>query len=368
MKAKGEKTIAAARICDAGAFLGASHDRNERRTWIVVALTTVMMIGEIVGGTIFGSMALIADGWHMASHAGALAIAALAYRYARAKAHDPRFAFGTGKVGELAGFASAVTLAVVSVLIGWESLMRLLNPEVIHFQQAIAIATLGLVVNLVSAWLLQHGAGAHHGHGHSHGHDHHDDDFEVLDEEGAPDHAHAHDAVHDHDHDHDHHRDTAPAQAASVEHDTREHHDNNLRAAYVHVLADALTSVLAITGLLAGWFLGWTWMDPVIGMLGAIIIAHWSWGLMRSAGGSLLDISNNSRMLEAVRSRLEVGGDRVKDLHVWRLAPGHQALVVSVESATPRSPAAYKARLAGLPTLSHVTVEVSARRDRPKSA
>ena len=315
-------TTPGARICSEGAFLGARHDRNERRTWIVVGVTFAMMLGEIIGGTIFGSIALVADGWHMASHAGALSIAALAYRYARLHAHDPRFAFGTGKVGELTGFASAVVLGVISLLIGWESLMRFFNPREIQFEQAIGIAVLGLVVNLASAALLHHGEDDHR-HGHADDHEDHDD----------------------HNHDHD-------------GHDHGHHHDNNIRAAYMHVLADALTSVLAIGGLLAGWFLGWNWMDPVIGVIGAIVIAQWSVGLIRTAGGSLLDISGGSKMLEKVRARLETGEDKVCDVHLWRLAPGHQALMVSIETPTPLPPGAYKARLAGL-ELSHVTIEVN---------
>jgi len=318
---------AGARICTSGAFLGAQHSHNERRTWTVVALTAAMMVGEIVGGTIFGSIALVADGWHMCSHAAALAVAALAYRYARLHAHDPRFAFGTGKVGELAGFASAVVLGVIALLIGWESLTRFFNPRTIHFEQAIAIAALGLVVNLVSAWLLQGGGHTHHGPAHDH---HHDDD---------------------HGHHHDH--------GVSAQTDDRRHHDNNLRAAYLHVLADALTSVLAIAGLLAGWLLGWTWMDPVIGVVGGLVIAHWSVGLMLSAGASLLDVADNSATVAAIRQRLETEGDRVSDLHFWRLAPGHHALVVTVVSPAPQSPEVYKDRLKGLPMLSHVTVEVA---------
>jgi cation diffusion facilitator family transporter len=338
-------TAAGARICSGGAFLGASHDRNERRTWIVVGVTLVMMLGEIIGGTIFGSIALVADGWHMASHAGALSIAALAYRYARVHANDPRFAFGTGKVGELAGFASAVVLGVVALMIGWESLMRFFNPREIHFEQAIGIAVLGLVVNLASAWLLHQGDDHdHHGHGQGHGHEDDDHDHE----------AHAHD--HDH-HAHDH--DIAAQAHDHDEHDKGQHQDNNLRAAYMHVLADALTSVLAIVGLLAGWFLGWAWMDPVIGIVGAIVIAQWSYGLIRTAGGSLLDVSSGSKVLDKARARLETGGDRVTDIHIWRLAPGHQALMVSISSPAPQPPEAYKARLAGLGSLSHVTVEVN---------
>jgi cation diffusion facilitator family transporter len=319
----GQKKARVGRICDSGGFLGAHHERNERRTWIVVGVTTAMMVGEIVGGSIYGSMALLADGWHMSTHAAALAVAALAYRYATLHADDPRFAFGTGKIGELAGFASAVVLGVVALLIGWESLGRLIEPRPIHFVQATWIAGLGLVVNLVSAALLHQGP-----HGHAHGH--HDD---------AHDH---HDDAHDH-HDHDH------------------HHDNNLRAAYQHVLADALTSVLAIGGLLAGRFLGWVWMDPLIGIVGAAVIAHWSIGLMRSAGGSLLDVAGGDKLALAVRARLESPTDAVCDLHLWKLGPGHQALIVSIASTAPLAPEVYKARLAGLQGLSHVTVEVNPR-------
>lgn len=317
---------AGARICVSGAFLGAQHTRNERRIWTVVAVTAAMMVGEIVGGTLFGSIALVADGWHMCSHAATLTVAAMAYRFARIYEHDPRFAFGTGKVGELAGFGSAVVLGVIALLIGWESFSRFFNPRVIHFEQAVAVAALGLLVNLVSAWLLHAGEGGGHGHDHSHSHDH--------------DHGHA-------------------RRAGGKAVDAR-HRDNNLRAAYMHVVADALTSVLAIAGLLAAWFLGWTWMDPVIGVVGGVLIAHWSVGLMRSAGASLLDVADNSIAVSAIRGRLETDGDRVSDLHLWRLAPGHQALVVTVVTPTPQPVEVYKDRLQGLPMLSHITVEVRA--------
>jgi cation diffusion facilitator family transporter len=314
-----------ARICIAGGFLGAHHERNERATWMVVALTTVMMFGEIIGGSVFGSMAVVADGWHMATHAAAMTIAAVAYRYARIHAQDPRFAFGTGKVGELAGFASAVVLGIVALLIGWDSLERLVQPHPIRFSEATGLAVLGLLVNLGSAVLLHQGG---HAHGHEHG---------------------RHDHAHDHDHQHDHH-----GHAHG-----RGGHDSNMRAAYQHVLADALTSLLAIGGLLAGRFLGWVWLDPVVGVVGAVVIASWSWGLMRTAGGALLDMSGAGPLAQAVRARLESPTDEVCDLHVWTLGPGHQALIVSIASTAPLSPDAYKARLAGLKGLSHVTVEVN---------
>jgi cation diffusion facilitator family transporter len=290
-------------------FLGAAHDRNERRTWLVVGLTAAMMVAEIAGGAIFGSMALLADGWHMSTHAGALAIAAFAYRFARRHARDPRFAFGTGKMGDLAGFASAVVLALVALAIGYESAMRLFQPVPIHYAEATAIAAVGLAVNLASAWLL--------GAGHDHGHDHegHDDD-------------HAHD------------------------------HDHNLRAAFWHVMADALTSVLAIAGLLAAWSYGWNWADPAIGVVGALVIAHWAWRLIRDSGAVLLDAASDPPLAAAIRSRLEQGHDRIADLHVWRVGPGHHAAIVSLVSDAPLPVEHYKARLADLARLSHVTVEI----------
>jgi cation diffusion facilitator family transporter len=243
-------------------------------------------------------------------------IAALAYRFARRHADDPRFSFGTGKLGELAGFASAVILGVVALMIGYESAMRLLDPVRIDFDLAIAIAVAGLLVNLVSAWLLF-----------DEGHHHH------------------HDEAHEHPHHH--------------------HGDHNAQAAYFHVLADALTSVLAIVALLAGRFYGWVWLDPLAGVLGALVIAHWSFGLLRSSGAVLLDVMPGSAMADAVRSRLEVGDDRVCDLHLWRLGPGHAAVIVSVVTHDPQPASLYKVRLAGIEGLSHVTVEVNHCPDHP---
>jgi cation diffusion facilitator family transporter len=286
-------------------FLGAKHVENERRTWLVVALTATMMVGEIIGGTIYGSMALVADGWHMSTHAGALAIAALAYRYARGHAQDARFTFGTGKLGELAGYSSALILAVIALLIGYESAARLLNPVPISFDQATIIAVIGLGVNLASAWLLRDG------HEHAHGDEHH-------------------------------------------------HHDHNLRAAYLHVVADATTSVLAIVALLAGRLYGLTWMDPMMGIVGAIVIAHWSLGLLRSSGAVLLDTVVDPRLAAKIKGRLEVGTDRVADLHVWRVGPGHAAVIAAIVTDQPQSPDRYKARLNDVSGLSHITIEVHA--------
>lgn len=273
-----------------------------------------MMIAEIVGGAWFGSMALVADGWHMSTHAGAPAIAGFAYRFARKYAHDPRFTFGTGKLGELAGFASAVILILVALFIGYESVQRIIAPVAISFSQAIGVATIGLIVNIVSAFLLRDD---HHDH-EQHGHDRH-----------ARDHHHHHG-----------------------------HHDTNIRAAYLHVLADALTSVLAILALLAARYYGWVWMDPAAGIIGAVVIASWSISLLRSSGTTLLDMVPDPSLSLRIKERLEVAGDRVSDVHIWRVGPGHTALVASVVTDEPQDPSIYKARLRGLPRLSHVTVEV----------
>lgn len=299
-------------------FLGQDHARNERRIWLVIALTAVMMVVEIGAGTIYGSMALVADGWHMSTHASALLISALAYLFARKQARNPRFTFGTGKLGDLAGFASAIILAMIALLMGWESFLRIASPVPISFSQAIAVAVIGLAVNLVSAWLLS-GSGHDH-HGHDHHHDHH------------------------HTHSHDHHG----------------HADNNIRSAYMHVIADALTSVLAIAALTLGSLYGWLWLDPLMGIVGALIIAQWSWGLMKSSGAVLLDVLSEAETLpDEIRGAIEGDGDRITDLHVWQVGPGHHAAIVAVLTPQPRDTAFYKERLASLDELSHVTVEVT---------
>lgn len=305
-------------------YLGEDHKRNERKVWLVIALTASMMLVEIIAGTVYGSMALVADGWHMSTHAGAMLIAALAYRFARRHVGNPRFTFGTGKLGDLAGFASAVLLALIALLIGWESLVRLTQPIHIDFEQAIAVAIVGLIVNLVCAWLLKDDH-SHHGHHHHHGHDHHD---------------------HDHDHHDEHHE---PGKAR----------DNNLRAAYLHVMADALTSVLAIVALLLGRSYGWTWADPVMGVVGALVIARWSWGLIRDTGSVLLDAAaDGEEVREEIREAIAPTGSEVTDLHVWQVGPGHFAAIISLMAREPREPAHYKALLAHIHELAHVTVEV----------
>ena len=279
---------------------------GERRTRWVVALTFAMMVVEIVAGTMFRSMALLADGWHMATHAAALGIAAFAYAYARRHANDRRYSFGTGKVGALGGFGSAVSLVVIAVLVFVESVSRLASPVSIRFDEAIAVAVVGLLVNLVSALLLR-----------------------------------------DHEHDEQH--------ASGDEH----HHDHNLRGAYLHVLADALTSVLAIGALTAGKYLGWTWTDAVTGILGSLVIARWSLGLLRDTSAVLLDAEVPDQRRREIQEAIEANLDnRVTDLHLWRVGRRHLAAIVSLVTDEPRDPAHYKDLLRGFDDLAHVTIEV----------
>jgi cation diffusion facilitator family transporter len=267
----------------------------------------------------------------MGTHVAALAIAGFAYLFARRHANDQRFSLGTGKFGELAAFSSAIILGMVALGIAYESVMRLTSPVVIHFREAVPIAALGLCVNLASAWLLrdEHDHGHAHGAGHSHAH------------EDAHDHGHDHADDHDHDH-------------GAV------HQDINLRAAYIHVVADALMSILTIGGLCVAWKFGWSFIDPLVGLVGSVVIASWSFSLLRAAGGVLLDAVPDPGLIRRIRSRMEIDGDRLCDLHVWQVGPGHIAVMASVVSETPQAPAVYKERLEGLAGLCHVTVEVNA--------
>ncbi|HWW56695.1 MAG TPA: CDF family Co(II)/Ni(II) efflux transporter DmeF [Sphingopyxis sp.] len=291
-------------------YLGKRHDANARRTLWVVLLTAAMMVAEIAAGLAFNSMALLADGFHMATHAGALGIAALAYRYAKRHATSGRYSFGTGKVGDLAGFASALVLGIFALGIAYESLTRLFDPSPVAFGEATVVAMIGLGVNVASALLL--------GHGHDHGHDH------------GQDHDHSHD-------DHSHEQ------------------DNNLRSAYLHVIADALTSVLAIAALLGGRYLGWTWLDPAMGVVGAAVIAVWSWSLMRDTGAVLLD-ATDAKLEARIRALVEDPGDaKIADLHVWRVGPGAHSAIVSVVGATRET---ICQRLAPVHAIEHLTVEV----------
>jgi cation diffusion facilitator family transporter len=391
-------------------FLAAGHEQSERKTWTVIWLCGAMMCAEIVGGLLFGSIALVADGLHMSTHAGALLLAALAYTYARRHAENANFTFGTGKFGDLAGFTSAIVLAMIALLIGYESVTRVLAPVQIHFAEAIPIACVGLAVNIASAWLLS--SGGHH-RGHSHGeHDDHAQEeahtfstpsgdllLEVF-EQGVPPRFRLRAA-----------QGPAPAAAttritttrpdgvkqefmlvargeflesletipephaftaqvslgadtyetAFSEHDHGHHatgRDNNMRAAIVHVMADAAVSVLVIVGLLLARAFGWLWMDPLAGIVGACVIASWSYGLIRDTGAILLDRIPDRGLAEDLRSTIESDGSRLADLHLWRLGPGHLGAIVSVCPKVPCSADYYRAKLARYPALSHITIEI----------
>jgi cation diffusion facilitator family transporter len=393
-------------------FLGAGHVRSERRTWMVIGLCSFMMIAEIVGGWLFGSIALVADGLHMSTHASALLLAALAYSYARRHASDRRFTFGTGKFGDLAAYTSAIVLAIIAIMIGYEATSRLMAPVPIQFNEAIPIAVLGLIVNIASALLL--GGNAHdHAHG-QHVHDrHHDHDIgqrmqtgsgtlmleifeagvpprfrlstisgslpdanKVTIETLRPDGVRQVFAMSD--------RggylesvDTIPEPHAftavvtleraanshalvfSEHHDAGAiHRDNNLRAAVVHVMADAGVSVLVIVGLVLARNFGWVWMDPIVGLCGAVVIAAWSYSLVRDTSAILLDMNPDRPMEERLRSTIEVDGDRVTDLHLWRLGPGHLGAIVSIATARQRGPDHYRRLLDRFRSLSHLTIEV----------
>lgn len=305
---------------------------GESRTFLVIGITAVMMIVEIAAGWFFGSMALLADGLHMASHAAALTVSAAAYVFARRYARDQRFNFGTGKVNALAGFTGGVLLVMFSLAMAFECMERLLEPVDIEWNDAIAVAVLGLVVNLMCAVVL----GADHGHGHPHDHDHSHDGHGHHDHDG---HSHDHDMGHGHSHGKDH----------------------NLRSAYLHVLADAMTSVVAIIGLVVGKYLHWIWLDPLIGVLGSLLVAKWSIDLLRTTAGVLLDMRASETLHELLRCALKSDVDEVVDLHVWTIGPSIHAVEATVLSSNPRPVADYRARLPAALGLAHIHIEVHAR-------
>lgn len=314
-------------------FAADGEAESERRTLWVVALTGLTMVAEIVAGWWTGSMALLADGWHMGSHVAALGLAAFAYRFARTHAHDRRFTMGTGKIGSLAGFTSALLLGVIAVLMLWESIARLRAPVAIDYSAAIIVTIIGLAVNIASAVLLG-------GHGHDHGHHH----------------QHGHEPAHDHGHNHG-------ARGHHHRHD--HHHDHNLRAAYIHVLTDALTSVLALAALLGGLMLGLGWLDPAMGIIGAAVILWWAGGLTRDAARVLLDMEADPAIADAIRRQIEADADNcVVDLHLWQVGSGHLALIVSLATHNPRPPGHYRALLKGIGNLSHCTFEIIPCNDR----
>jgi cation diffusion facilitator family transporter len=285
---------------------GFIHEKGERRTKQVLAITAVTMVVEIIAGSVYGSMALLADGWHMGTHAAAFAITIFAYQYSRKHGGNREFTFGTGKVSVLGGFASAIALAVVALFMGFESIHRFFETPRIQFNQAIFVAVLGLAVNLICAVLLQ-GRHSHHDHK-----------------------------------DHDH------------------HHDLNLRGAYLHVLADALTSVLAIAALTLGKFLGWYWLDPFMGIVGALVITRWSYGLLVETSGILLDKNISEEVISLIQARIEAEADnRLADIHVWKLGPKDYGAILSLVTHFPKDPAHYKKLLDDFKQLAHITVEVN---------
>lgn len=406
-------TITADPLIHQHVFLGDGHEQSERKTWTVIWLCGAMMCTEIIGGLLFGSIALVADGLHMSTHAGALLLAALAYTYARRHATNSDFTFGTGKFGDLAGFTSAIVLAMIALLIGYESVTRFLAPVPIHFAEALPIACLGLAVNIASAWLLSSG-GHHHGHSHGHGHDDEDHDeahlietpagdliLEVF-EDGVPPRFRLRAAA-----------GTAPSAGttriitvrpdearqeftlvargsylesvatipephaftaevslgvetynAVFEEHSHGHgatgRDNNMRAAIIHVIADAAVSVLVIVGLILARAFGWLWMDPLAGIIGACVIASWSYGLLRDTGAILLDRIPDRQLARNLRQTIESDGSTLTDLHLWRLGPGHLGAIVSVCPKDHCTAGYYRAKLARYRSLSHITIEIEA--------
>ncbi len=289
-----------------------SHDfsvknqKGEQRTQYVLMLTSITMIVEIIGGTIYGSMALLADGWHMGTHVAAFMITLFAYRYSRKHANSPTYSFGTGKVNVLGGFASAIALAVVALVMLIESLQRIVDPQTIHFNESIFVAIIGLLINVVSAFLLKD--------------------------------------------DHDHHH----------------HHDHNLRAAYIHVIADAMTSVFAIVALLSGKFLGWNWLDPIMGIVGAVIIIRWAYGLLKQTSPILLDASIEEEYKNRIKETIEKDSDnRISDLHIWKVGANHYAAIISLVTHYPKSNQHYKGLLTEFNKLSHVTIEIIKCEEKP---
>lgn len=290
-----------------------TNEKGERRTQYVLILTALTMVVEIIAGSVYGSMALLADGWHMGTHVAAFMITLFAYRYARKHANDPAYAFGTGKVSVLGGFASAIALTVVALVMLIESMQRIIDPQVIHFNEAIAVASLGLFINIISAFLLKD----------SHHHHHH--------------------------HDEQHH-----------------HHDHNLKAAYMHVLADALTSLLAIIALISGKYFGWNWLDPIMGIVGAIIITRWSYGLILQTSPILLDESIEENYQAKIKDAIENDSDNcISDIHIWKVSADHYAAIISVVTHHPKPTEYYKELLIEFKKISHLTIEVIACESEP---
>ncbi|MDB1125621.1 CDF family Co(II)/Ni(II) efflux transporter DmeF [Vibrio algarum] len=296
---------------------GAHNNKGEKRTFYVLLLTVTAMFVEIISGKIFGSMALLADGWHMGTHAAAFCITLFTYRYAKRHAQNEKFSYGTGKVSVLGGFSSAIALGIVALMMFSESVMRLFDPQEIHFNEAILVAIIGLLVNFVSMLLLHNNDDEHHhhhGHGHGHGHSH------------------------------DHH-------------EQGHHQDHNLRAAYMHVLADTLTSVLAIIALIIGKYVGWHWLDAVMGMVGAIVITKWAIGLLKQTSPILLDSTIDQEYKNSVITAIEPYAEII-DLHIWKVSADHHAASVILKSQSNKSVSDYRQLLSQFDKIHHLTVEL----------
>ncbi|MCL2022132.1 MAG: CDF family Co(II)/Ni(II) efflux transporter DmeF [Betaproteobacteria bacterium] len=291
-------------------FLDSRDDKRQQRTIWVVWLAFFTMLAEIVCGYLFGSMALLADGWHMASHVAALGLAVFAYRYARQQAGNARFTFGAGKVSALGGYSSAILLALVAFMMLGESLFRLYQPVQIAYNEALLVAVIGLLVNLISAWLLR------------------------------DDHDHSHEPGHTH-----------------IHHSRQDH---NFQSAFMHVLADLMTSALAIVALLAGSYLGWISLDPLMGIVGACVILYWAIGLIRASARTLMDAEDHAPLARAITETIESRPDhKVVDLHIWRIGPATCGCIVSLVSHQPDSTENYKRQIAELGQLAHITVEIN---------
>ncbi|MGI2107152.1 CDF family Co(II)/Ni(II) efflux transporter DmeF [Shewanella frigidimarina] len=358
------------------------NEQNVKRTWYVLVITVITMAVEVIAGTIYGSMALLADGWHMGTHAAAFCITLFTYSYAKKHANSDKFSFGVGKVGVLGGYTSAIALAIVAIIMLVESLHRLWSPIEIQFNQSILVAIIGLVVNIASMFILghehhghDHGDHKHHSHKHDdhkhHSHEHDDHKLHNHEHDDHEHHSHEHDDHERHSHEHDGHKHHSHEhddhKLHSHEHDDHKHHshehhsgnDHNLKAAYFHVLADALTSVLAICALLVGKFLGWYWLDPIMGIVGAVVITKWALGLMKQTSPILLDENIDEDYQLDIVNTIDDEQTKVTDIHIWRISADHYSASIAICTTTDASVESFKHSLNKFDKLSHLTIEVN---------
>ncbi|MGP1831785.1 cation diffusion facilitator family transporter [Shewanella frigidimarina] len=358
------------------------NEQNVKRTWYVLVITVITMAVEVIAGTIYGSMALLADGWHMGTHAAAFCITLFTYSYAKKHANSDKFSFGVGKVGVLGGYTSAIALAIVAIIMLVESLHRLWSPIEIQFNQSILVAIIGLVVNIASMFILghehhghDHGDHKHHSHKHDdherHSHEHDDHKLHSHEHDDHERHSHEHNDHKHHSHEHDDHKlhshEHDDHKHHSHEHDDHKHHshehhsgnDHNLKAAYFHVLADALTSVLAICALLVGKFLGWYWLDPIMGIVGAVVITKWALGLMKQTSPILLDENIDEDYQLDIVNTIDDEQTKVTDIHIWRISADHYSASIAICTTTDASVESFKHSLNKFDKLSHLTIEVN---------